>query len=490
MAADPETALVSSRLSQSARYQQILGTLLNTQTALAQQSAVYTANHPNVQTLQRQREQEIDLLQREVVNILGTIPPQLGTDESALLRAGQLGGIDLNLVSQLVQSQVELQGIAARQAALRQSQQQVRSELNQFPSLIAEYDRIQPEIGIQQQSLEQLLQLRQELSNELAQGGFKWDVVTVPQLGRKIAPQPSRNLLLGAVAGIFVGGALAFGREAMDKVVHTSDDLTKQTPLPLLGGVPTIPSRKVAILPTSGQADQPTGEAFTLSQWQPFRDGVDLIYKTIQLTSQQPLPSLMVTSALAGEGKTTVAIGLAVSAARTHQRVLIIDANWRHPDVHEHLGLSNEQGLSTRLRSRGLRSQPLATHTVRFGHTPVDVLTAGPIPDDPVRFLSSRQMRRLLALAESSYDLVVVDAPPMVGLADGLQLASLCEGVMLVSRLDQVTQADLTAAMTLLRQVNTVGMVANGYRNTGKVQTLYSAPEILEPPTPTLSKSS
>ena len=466
LAADPETALVSSRLSQSTRYQQLLDALQETELALQQRLALYAEADPGVQDLVSQRQGQVALLETEVVRVLGEVPATLSLDETALLREGQLGAIDLNLVNNLVQAQVRLESLTARQAGLTRARQQLQADLNEFPQLIAEYDRIQPEIATRQQSLEQLLQLRQELSNELAQGGFSWDVVDAPQLGQKISPNPKQNLLLGIVAGAFVGGALAFGREAMDKVVRTSDELKKQATLPLLGVVPEIPARKVTVLPIRANAEAAATEALSLIQWQPFRDAVDLIYKTIQLTSGQSLTSLMMTSAVAGEGKTTLAIGLAVSAARAHQRVLLIDANWRHPSLHKRLGVSNAEGLSTHLTAYPAQSGPLelAPVSLSLTDTNIDVLPAGPVPDDPMRFLSSRQMQRLLSQAETSYDLVIVDAPPIVGLADGLQLASLCQGVMLVSRLDRITQADLTEAMSMLSQVNTVGMVANGYQ--------------------------
>ncbi|MEO0409946.1 MAG: capsular biosynthesis protein, partial [Cyanobacteria bacterium P01_A01_bin.135] len=172
LAADPQTALISSRLSQSSRYQQLLNALQATELALEERRAVYTDEDAGVQDLLSQRQGQVALLQEEVFRVLGEVPAQISLDEESLLTEGQLGGIDLSLASDLVQAQVELQSLTARRAGLAQSEQRLRAELNEMPSLIAEFDRIQPEIEAQQQSLEQLLQIRQELSNELAQGGF------------------------------------------------------------------------------------------------------------------------------------------------------------------------------------------------------------------------------------------------------------------------------------------------------------------------------
>ncbi|MEO1402191.1 MAG: polysaccharide biosynthesis tyrosine autokinase, partial [Cyanobacteria bacterium J06635_1] len=436
LSADPQTALISSRLSQSSRYQQLLNALQETELALGQRRALYAEADPGVQDLLAQRQERVLLLQAEVKRVLGEIPAQLDLDETALLTEGQLGGIDLGLVSNLVQATVRLQSLTARQAGLDQAAQQLQTELDKFPGLIAEYDRIQPEAQIQRQSLEQLLKLRQELSNELAQGGFSWDIVEASQQGKKISPKPKQNLLLGLVAGAFVGGALAFGREAIDTVVRTSDDLKKQVTLPLLGVIPEMPTGKADALLTilKPEYEQTPGDAFSLDQWQPFRDAVDLIHKTIQLSTAQPLSSLMVTSALVEEGKTTLSIGLALSAARSHQRVLLIDANFRNPSLHHYLGLLNVQGLSTQLHPDLARLNPVQISPASLSRsgTNIDVLLSGAVPDDPMRLLSSLRMRQVLEKAEASYDLVIVDAPAISGLADGLQLASLCKASIMV----------------------------------------------------------
>ncbi|MEO0409309.1 MAG: CpsD/CapB family tyrosine-protein kinase, partial [Cyanobacteria bacterium P01_A01_bin.135] len=195
--------------------------------------------------------------------------------------------------------------------------------------------------------------------------------------------------------------------------------------------------------------------------YQPFRDAVDLIYKTIQLGSSQPLSSLMVTSATAGEGKTTLAIGLALTAARLHKRVLLVDMDLRDPALHKHLGLSNDQGLSNYIQSEQTRFAPLS---LTIAGASIDVVPAGPVPDDPVRLLSSRSTHQFLAYAESTYDLVILDTPVILGSADVLQLASLCNAGVMVSRLDRITQPDLTEATAMLSAVNMLGIVANKYQ--------------------------
>jgi polysaccharide biosynthesis transport protein len=193
---------------------------------------------------------------------------------------------------------------------------------------------------------------------------------------------------------------------------------------------------------------------------------LDIIYQNIQiLNSPLPLNSLIVTSTLAGEGKTTLTLGLAVSAARMHQRVLIIDANLRNPSLHKILDLSNEWGLSLLLVDE--TNTPIFDY-VQPIHPAIDVLTAGPIPDDSVKLLSSRPMKELLELFKETYDLVLIDAPPILGSVDARIVASFSSAIAIVARLGQVTRAELIQATEILSKLNLIGIIANEANNSTK----------------------
>lgn len=471
----PVTARAASQLSQSSRYQQLLIALQETELNLAERLAVYTEADPKAEALAAQREQQLALLREEMRRVIGDTA-LASQAEDALLQEGQLSEIDLALVSEMVATEAELRSLQARQQSLANTEQTLQAELNRYPDLIADYDRLQPEVETQRTSLEQLLQMRQQLSNELAQGGFKWAVVEAPRLGQKISPEPKRNLLMGGVVGLFLGGVLAFSRELIDTVVHTSDELKQQAALPLLGVLPEVPTGAVqrpTVLPFWRGISQPPVPAIV--QWLPFRESVDLIYKNLQLSADK-LTSVMVTSALPNEGKTTFSLALALSAARLHQRVLLIDADLRNPSLHHQVGIVNQGGLSTYLAG----DPSIEPVCLSLGGTMLEMLPGGPIPDDPVQLLSSKAMKTLLTRCEADYDLVVVDAAAVLGLVDALQVASLCQSVVMVSRLDKVTQTDLTQATAALDRVNPLGIVANGYR--GDIKRYGAAAAAAKPP--------
>ena len=459
----PQDALISSRLSQSSRYQTLLNEFQRTELALAQQRAIFKDEDPRVQILVEQSTRERDLLQNEVKRVLGDQAAQVKSTGQGLLGQGQFGGIDQNLTAQLVEVQTNLRALSARDTSLAQTQQQLRQELNRFPDLLSKYNQLQPEVQVNREKLEQLLKARQNLSLDLARGGFVWQPLESPQLGLKIGPNLERNLLLGLVAGLMLGGVAAFMREMADDAVHTSDELEKEVALPLLGMTPEFPqdksSQPIIELPF-GKPQLLAPWKVQVSNWPPSWESLDLIYKNIELlNSVSVFKSLMITSALAHEGKSTLALGLALSAARLHQRVLLIDADLRRPSLHKQLNLPNEQGLSTLLTTDA--SVP-AQKRIESAGACIDILTAGPTPEDPANLLSSQRMRQLMAEFEQNYDLVLLDAPPVLGLVDAILAGSFCSGVVLVSRLDQVTRTELTQAKAMLSKLNLIGVVANG----------------------------
>jgi len=461
----PQDALISSRLSQSNRYQALLNELQTTELDLAQQRTTFTEENPTVQKLQEQRNRQLTLLQEEVERVLGGVPLPSNISEKGLLQEGQLVESDQKLAEELLTLQKQMLALQARDQSLAKTEQQLGGELARLPKLIAQYNRLQPEVEIQRATLERLLEAQQKLGIEIARGGFNWQVVEAPELGEQTGPNTKVDILLGVVVGLFLGGIAAFVREAVDDVIHTPDDLKKQVAVPLLGIVPKLPLASASLETISiGTINLPFDKkhltAPSLKQtvyW--LRESLDLIYKNIQLlNSNYEITSLVVTSALAGEGKSTLSMGLALSAARLHQRVLLIDANLRNPTLHLQLDLPNEEGLSTLLT--GETAVPSSISISPSGPN-IDILTAGPIPIDPVMLLSSPRMKKLVAEFEQMYDLVILDTSPIQGKVDALEAASCCSGIVMVGRINSITQSDLIEPMAMLSKFNVIGIIAN-----------------------------
>jgi len=482
LASSPQQAHVASRLSESTRYQTLLTEIQKTDLAITQQRLRFTDDSPIIEKLLLQRAEQLNLLQAEGQRALAGNSAQLNGTGESLLKEGQLGESDLKSASKLLELQTTLEGLAARDQVLIKKQQQLRAELDRFPKLLAKYSRLQPELQVKRETLQQLEKARQELSLEIARGGFDWQVVEAPKPGEISGPKKIQTILVGAIVGLFLGGAAAFVRDMLDDSVHSTDELKKLVPLPLLGMTPQLPqvnkNKPIVKLPfgkpqvsTAWVSEPivklPFGEPEGMTPWTievvhtpPPWEAVDLIYQNIQLQNSASVFSpLMITSALEQEGKSTIALALAISAARLHQRVLLIDADFRQPMLHQLLYLPNEYGLSTLLESGA--TVPIRSN-IPVSDLHIDILTSGPIPTDPVNLLSSPQMKKLITAFEQSYDLVLLDAPPVLGMVDALLAASCCRGVVLVTRLDRVTKTALTEATSMLNKLNAIGVIANG----------------------------
>ncbi|MEH1846204.1 MAG: exopolysaccharide transport family protein [Nostoc sp.] len=459
-----QNTLISSRLNQSSRYQALLSEIQKTELALAKERLRYTDDYPSVEKLKQQRQSQLSLLRQEVKTIATS------SKGEPLFKGQIIGGVDPKLVDELILVQTTVLGLTANEKNLAESEQRLHSELNKYPSLIAEYNRLLPKVETSHKTLEQLLQAQQSLGLKIAQEGYNWQVLTEPALGTYIGSNRLLLLVGGAVIGPILGILAALILEKFNNAIYCVEDLKKLTNLRVLGSVPKLPLRGVKKrrlgLPWNGRrsSDSSVIEASTKL---PVHETLDMIYQNIQIL-KYPLPfkSLMLTSALPGEGKTTLVLGLVTSATRMHRRVLVIDANLHNPSLHKILELSNDWGLSL------LLVDETTTHFQNYIqpiHPSIDILTAGPEPEDTVKLLSSQRMKELIELFEQTYDLVLIDAPPILGTVDARIVASFCNGIVMVERMGKVTRTELTQATEILNKLNLIGIIANEVSNYQKV---------------------
>jgi capsular exopolysaccharide synthesis family protein len=200
---------------------------------------------------------------------------------------------------------------------------------------------------------------------------------------------------------------------------------------------------------------------------------MDMVTNNLQLRTPNPEhKTFTITSGLSGEGKTTVALGLALSLTRMNQRVLLIDADLRRSGLQAQLGIDSESGLSTFLMGLPAATRP---HRLDLGYAHLDILPAGPVPEDPLPLLSSPKFSDLLARSRDIYDIILIDTPPVIGLADAVKIGSVCDGTVVVARLDSITQKQLTAMLTLLAPLKVLGIIANGAKDSS-TRSVYDSP--------------
>lgn len=265
------------------------------------------------------------------------------------------------------------------------------------------------------------------------------------------APRPLRAGLLGGVLGLIIGVLIGYARDRMDDTVHAGQRLEGVLgEAPLLGQIPTAPGERrgrVAGLldPRSGISEAyralSTNLRFLLAA--NGADGLD----SEALTYAGGI--VVVTSASPGEGKTSVATNTAVAAARMGKRVLLVDADLRRPDVAKRFGLDAPQGLSELL----LGEQPPGAYLQDVGVENLQLLPAGSIPPNPAELLAAPRARILWRELRLAADLVVVDTPPILNVADTLEVVGDADEVVLVVRNGKSRLRHVTGAIQRLRQV-------------------------------------
>ena len=262
-----------------------------------------------------------------------------------------------------------------------------------------------------------------------------------------ISPQPLRNLGLAAALGLLLGLGLAVARELLDSSITTSEDVAAVTGAPILGNIFSDDSAKRAPLEVLQQAS-PWAEAFRVLR-------TNMQY--VEVDEDQKV--IVVTSSLPGEGKSTVAVNLAITLSLANQRVALIECDLRRPLIAERLRLDGAVGTTSVL----IGKVGLEDALQEYGDSGLRVLACGPIPPNPSELLQSHAMERLLTDLRSEFDVVILDAPPLLPVTDAALLATQADGAVVVTRHGATTRDQLTHAIERLDAVDAkvLGVVVN-----------------------------
>jgi capsular exopolysaccharide synthesis family protein len=329
-----------------------------------------------------------------------------------------------------------------------------------------QYNELQRRLDIATKTLSQLLIQRETLRVDAAQKEVPWEMVSAPEIPHdakgNMLPARSGNpkkLAMGVIAAIVLGLGAAALKEKYYDLFYTTEDIQDRLELPLLG---VIPLNKSAKHPnSSGVVKSIEGTQANHNEASLFLEAFDSLYASIHfLASNPPVRSLVVSSASPGDGKTTTALHLGQAAALMGQRVLLVDANLRLPQIHTSLGLLNVQGLSN------LLSQNLDPNAL-IQQSPMEenlfVLTSGQIRSHSTRLLASNRMQDLMEQFQAAFDLVIYDAPHLLGVADANFLAEHTDGLLMVVGVGKTKRS---VVMQVLDGLNSfrlpiLGIVAN-----------------------------
>lgn len=274
--------------------------------------------------------------------------------------------------------------------------------------------------------------------------------VTQPALlpAAPTSPKPATNLALGVFLGLALAVAAAVARESLDTRVHGSEQVEGLLEAPVLGAIAFDPTAKKDPLIVHVAPSSPRAEAFrTLRTNLQF---VDVGHE---------LRSMVVTSAIESEGKSTTSCNIAISLAQAGTRVVLVEGDLRRPRVADYMGVENAVGLTDAL----LGTAALEDLLQPWGEGALMVLASGPLPPNPSELLGSAQMEQLLRRLEGMVDLVVIDAPPVLPVTDAAVLGAMTGGVLMVVGVDRTRREQVKRAGEAVRQVGAVllGAVIN-----------------------------
>lgn len=357
----------------------------------------------------RQAQAEIDELNKQLATAAGNIRSSLRSQYESAVRQEQA------LRQQISSLEEDTLGEQQRDVQLSILRRATDTSRALYDTLLQRYRELNAEAGIQPNNI-QLID--------------RAEIPTGP-----VSPKKLLVLAFGILTGLVLGIAAAFLFEHMNDTVRTGDDVSNKLDLGLLGSVPRSGAKDV----TADLQDRKSSLSEAYSS----------VRAALLLSSRNGLPStLAVTSVQAGEGKTTTSYATATGLARIGKRIVVIDCDLRRPAVHKAFQIENATGVTEYLS--GLTT--LETILRSSSEDNVSVITSGAIPPNPTELLSSTLLPTLLSELRERFDVVVVDAPPILGLADAIIVGSQVEGTMLVMEAGRNYRGNMRASVARLRR--------------------------------------
>ena len=384
------------------------------QTEFADLSRIYKPGYPKMQQMQAQ----IDEIEKSIKAEIDAVKKSIETS---------------------------YQGVLAQQKSITAKLEQTKKDVLDLQGRSIRYNILKRDVDTDRTIYNGLLQRLNEVG---VTGGTGANNITVVDRAEPptspFKPDLNQNLIMAMVLGLIGGIALAFFLEYLDDTIRTPEDMEKLTNLPVLGVVPKMQRSQLA-----------EGKSLALKAHEDMRSTFAEAYRSVrtalQFSTRDGAPrAYIVTSTSKGDGKTTTALALAINSAQTGRPVLLIDADMRHPALHKILTVDNSRGLSNYLSS-----DVPALGVVRTTEIPnLFVIPAGPMPPNPVELLSGPKLLSLMGQLGERFSQIIVDSPPVLGLADSIVLGDQVGAVLFVVSAGTTRKAHARAALKRLRQAN------------------------------------
>ena len=449
-----QEAIAVSALSQSPAVQGVLTQLQDTDRQLAIERSRFLDDNPVVVNLEAKKASLKSLLQQEVGQTVGN---QTQVPQSQL----QIGQLRQSLIQSFLQSEIQRFGLTKRLSSLYNSRSNYEQRVKLIPQLAQNERELERKVAVADSTYQTLLKKVQELQlveNTNSPTSRIISQALVPK--KQVLIKKIIVLVLGVMFGLFFATTTVLFLAMRDRSLKTLKEVRDVFGYTLLGIVPLSVKKVRSRYSNAELTDQTIAVRDT-----PYSLTSEM-YRMIQanlkfLSSDKVLKTIVVTSAVPKEGKSTVSANLAAAIAQLGRKVLLIDADMRIPSQHHLWQLTNAVGLSEVLV--GQADFNIAVSKVMDN---LDVLTAGVRPPNPLALLDSKRMASLIEnfSSQDNYDFVIIDAPPLLLAADALTLSQMTDGILLVARPGVIDSNSAAAAEEMLERSshNVLGLVVNG----------------------------
>ncbi|MGF1497712.1 MAG: GumC family protein [Elainellaceae cyanobacterium] len=456
----PQDAIAAAALSENPQYQTLLAQLSEIDTQIAVESARFSENSPVIRSLKQRKQNLSNLLSQEVQATVGS--QVSGSVDSSQLLSYQ-DSTRLSLIQQMIDTANQIRVLEIRNQEIAESRGIWGQRAQEFPSVNRRYNELSRQLEIATRTLDQLLVQRENLRVEAAQDQVPWEVISEPGQPQ-LADASQRDLIIAIGVALVASVGTAILWERIQDVFYSTEDVQDALQMPVLG-----------VIPYQEQADQPF-DVLSLARFDgvqsdksgvPFVEAFSSLYARLRfmMPDLSRLRSLVIYSAAAGDGKSTIVTYLAHAIAEMGQRVLIVDANLRSPDIHQILKLPNSKGLADVLAGDLDANETISRVSLSKN---LFVLTSGQPRADSTRMLASNRMQLLMEYLRDKYDFVIYDTPHAMGLTDANFLAANADGLLMTVGIGKTKRSVATQLFSELHAYNMpcLGIVANYVKKT------------------------
>lgn len=381
-------------------------------------SDVYKPQHPAYQKV----EGKISLIDNQLRTLASNIRNSIRAEYQTALQQEQ------SLSQQLTNFKDDTLNEQNKRVELNLLSRDLDTERSQYQSLLERYKEVNS-------------------SSEVVTNNIS--IIDKAEFAYKISPNLLINLLLGGFLGTALASVIALSREILNDVIRAPDDIASKLRMPLLGVTPyTVFNR--GLMEEISDRKSPISESYTS------------IRSSLEFSTSNGAPkTMLVTSSQPSEGKSTTSVALAISFSKAGKKVLLIDSDLRNPSLHKYIMQKNNDGFASVLT----KNRKFLDQVQKIQDTNIDFIPAGNAPPNPAEILISHNIEEFLDSVKDHYDHIIMDGPPIMGLADSPQISSVVDGTILIARTGVVRGRQAQNALTRLQAANAkvVGVILCQY---------------------------